>query len=785
VNSRPRPGNLPAEISSFVGRRRELADARRLLASARLVTLTGPGGVGKSRLGVRVAMAVRRSYPDGTWLVELSGLPDPSLLPHAVAGALGVVDRSAREPASVLADYLANRQLLLILDNCEHLVATTSQLIAELLRTAPGLRVLTTSRQVLYIPGEQVYPVAPLAVPASGGSLGARDGSRYPGMVLFADRAAAVRAGFAVTDANAQLVARVCRRLDGMPLAIELAAARLRSLSLEHVAARLDDRFELLTTGNTAALPRHQTLRAAVEWSYELCTKDERLLWARASVFDGRFDLDAAEHVCGPDDSPNRVYESLAGLVDKSVLIAEEQEGDLRYRMLETVRQFGLDRLRDPEGAPGEGPESEGAMRRRHRDWYLDLAERFDRDWFGPRQPQWSRQMCAEVPNLRAALSFCLDNPGQAGAAVRLAGALYYLWYACGETREGRYWLERVLQADADPSADRLRAMTAYSRLRLMQGEHVAASEVATQCLALAERFGHPFHMSHALQIRGLALAYAGSPEAAAVLDQAVATARRLGPTHPGLALATLAQATERLFAGAPTAAGQLLAECQDICRSLGDRWWLSAALNISTMMAFTAKDMALAGTCAREGLRAGRALTDTFGTTSAIEFLAWVAGAGQDNVKAARLLGATDRQWRSAGGSPFTGVWADGHDRCEAAARATLGASAYLTEFRRGGELPLGEAIAYALSEDTGATGGGSRPGVRRGDGQPPALTRREVQVVELVAEGLSNKQIAARLAVAQRTAESHVENILNKLSFTSRAQIAAWYAGQRSRSS
>ncbi len=315
-------GNLPAEVTSFVGRRAEIAEVKRLLSRSRLVTLTGVGGVGKTRLALRVAEQARRSFADGVWLVELAKLQDMRLLPDLVASTLGIADQTVRDRVEVLADFLADRRLLLVLDHCEHLVPAVAQLVVELLPAAPGLRVLATSREDLQVFAEHLYPLAPLAVPAGQGPLGAAAGVRYPALALFAERAAAVDQGFAVSDANAVLVAGVCQRLEGIPLAIELAAARLRSLSLAQVAERLDDRFRLLSSGNRAALARHQTLRAAVDWSFELCTKPERLLWMRAFVFASSFDLPAAEGVCGGDGLPvDEVVEALTGLVAKSVLV--------------------------------------------------------------------------------------------------------------------------------------------------------------------------------------------------------------------------------------------------------------------------------------------------------------------------------------------------------------------------------------------------------------------------------------------------------------------------------
>lgn len=772
-------GNLPAEWSSFVGRRRELTEVRRLSAAARLVTLTGLGGVGKSRLARHAADAMRRSFRDGVWLVELAELNDVMLLPRVVSQALGISDQTARDQMEVLADYLADRQMLLILDNCEHLMPGCALLIAELLRAGTESRVLATSRAMLQIPGEQVYQVPPLAVPELDEQLSARARQRYPALALFAERASAVLPGFTLTDDNLHLVMQVCRRLDGIPLAIELAASRLFALPLEHLATLLEDRFSLLTSGNVSALPRHQTLRAAVEWSFELCTKPERLLWIRTSVFAGRFDLEAADRVCsGPGLPGTDVLEALTGLVDKSVLIAERDAGEASYRMLETVREYGLLRLRHPndsDAACHVTDLSEPVLRRRHRDFYLDLAERFHADWFGPRQLGWTRRMCREVPNLRAALSYCLHRPDETQTGVRLVGALYYFWYGCGQIREGRLWLERLLAADRRPHWERMRALAVYARLLILQGVPAMAVEAARECLEVAEEYDDAFYRSHALHSLGLGRLYLGDlPQASRVLHQAVAVAEKLGPDHPARAYTTFAFAVGTLLIDEdPIRASQLFAVSQDICRTRGDQWWLGNVLSGAVSPALRLGDVAKAEAYGREALHVRRSLRDTQGVAAAVEVLAWVAAAAHDYPRAARLLGAAEQYWRSVSGSPFAaGQWRTAHDDCEIATRQALGAD-FDAQYRRGTELTLDEAVTFALGED--------RPSTRR---QPPPvepgeprLTPREVEVAELVAQGLGNKQIAARLLISQRTAESHVENLLTKLGFTSRSGIASWY--------
>src|SRR6516225_201613 len=388
-------GNLPAELTSFVGHRGELAEVRRLLAASRLVTLTGPGGVGKTRLALRAAAGLARAFRDGVWLVRLDQVRDEALVAPAVADALGLQDRAGYAPEAAVAEYLAGRQLLLVLDNCEHLVDAVAKLADVLLRAAAGLRVLATSREALNMTGETVLAVPPLAAPEAGRSLSVAELARFSAAALFAERAAQVVAGFALTEANMAAVAGICRRLEGLPLAIELAAARLPVLSPEQIDARLSDRLGLLTRGGRTRPARQQTLRASIEWSYELCTRAERLVWARCSVFAGGFELDAAEGVCADDRlAAGRVLDLLAALAGKSILTTGHLERVARYRLPEPLREFGQERLRES----GE----ETTLRRRHRDWHEQLARRADTGWLSPRLAEWVARLFREHANVQA-----------------------------------------------------------------------------------------------------------------------------------------------------------------------------------------------------------------------------------------------------------------------------------------------------------------------------------------------------------------------------------------------
>src|SRR5215472_7268756 len=407
MGSGGRTGKLRGELTEFIGRRSELALVRRALSPARLVTLTGPGGIGKTRLALRAADSARRAFRDGAWLTELGGLRDPGLLVPEVARSLGLSDQSGRWAVANLSDYLADRQLLLVIDQCEHLADACAVLADALLRACPGLRIIATSRHVLGVAGEVTVAVPPMTIPPTTIPAEAGNLLRYEAMQLFTGRAAAVLPGFALDVDNASAVASICRRLDGIPLAIELAAVRLRSLSPGQILERLDSRFPLLSGGGPADQPHHRTLYAALDWSYSLLTGVEQGMWRQVSVFAGSFDLDAAEAICAGDGiTAAEVADLVDGLVAKSVLSCAAGPGPARYRLLDTIGEFGLLKLR------ADGSERE--FRVRHRDWYAALAA--GQEAFGPRRAEWLAALDTDHQNIRAALAFCLSEPSEVHA---------------------------------------------------------------------------------------------------------------------------------------------------------------------------------------------------------------------------------------------------------------------------------------------------------------------------------------------------------------------------------
>ncbi|WP_328475418.1 LuxR C-terminal-related transcriptional regulator [Actinoplanes sp. NBC_00393] len=769
-----RRGNLPAELSSFVDRVDERAAVKRLLTASRLVTVTGVGGVGKTRTVLRVAAEVQRAFPDGVWLVDLSSLAQADLLAETVAHALGLRDQSTRPQAESLAEYLAPRRLLLVLDNCEHLADACAQLVEELLRAAPTLQILVTSRQPLAVQGEHVFPLSPLTVP---------DPERYAGgaaarepdaaVVLFAERARAASPTFTLTGDNQVAVVRLCRELDGIPLAIELAAVRSRAFSVQQIAGLLEgrfaDRFTLLSGSSVAG--RHESLRTAIDWSHELCTRAEGLLWSRVSVFAGDFDLAAAQEVCADDLLPGAdMLHLVAGLVDKSILLGEEHPSGTRYRLLDTLREYGRDLYR----AGGE----EQWLRRRHRDYYLRLAERFDAEWCGPGQVTWYERLSREQANLMAALDHCLADPAEHRAGLELAAALLYFWMACGHPREGRHYLDRLLAPEHPPSEALTRALWVAGMVTAMQGDLDAAQARLAQCRPHAAAQGDIVAAGWIAYIDGLCALLRGDPGAALAYAEESATLHRNGgDPATGLIIALTMQCIAFAFAGQFDRDIAVTEQTWALCDEYHELWLRSYADYMRALAELGRGDPPAAVGYSRAALRFKRQLGDSTGCAMAMDVLAGATAALGEGERAARLLGIADRLWQSVGrsrlGSPD--LVAAGA-QVEQQARQKTGDKGFETAHADGLALDLTAAVDYALGESSPNAAGD--PAQRAGWAP---LTRREREVAVLVADGMTNQQIADRLVIGRRTANTHVEHILTKLDFTSRAQIAAWVAQQR----
>ncbi|RJL34306.1 ATP-binding protein [Bailinhaonella thermotolerans] len=692
-----RQGNLPAELTSFVGRAPVLSSLTRLIREHRMVTVTGIGGVGKTRVALRAAASMGEEFPDGVWLVNLSRLQDPALVAHAMIEELGLVDSSPRTEAEFLVESLAGKRMLLVLDTCEHLVAACASIVDRLLRSAPGVSVLATSRQHLNVPGEHAFVVSPWDVPPPGAPLEELIGSDP--LRLFAERAASVSPGFTVDASNAETVADICRRVDGIPLAIELAAVRLRVLSVEQIRTLLGDRFAVLSGGSRTSLPRHQTLRGAVGWSHEQCEPTERLLWARLAVFAGDFDLEAAAQVCCDHQvPPGELLDLLTGLVEKSVLLSEERAGERRYRLLDTLRDYGAEWL----GQLGETD----AMHRRHRDHYMRLAKQAEEAWSGPDQIIWFARMRREHANLRASLDFSLNTPGEEKHALDMLAALWFLWMACGLPKEGRHYLDRALNACRQPSPERCKALWVSSYLASAQGDFEAAIDAADECTADGVQIGDASAVVFATKMRGtVAFLQNDLPRASAYLGAAIefhgtspGTERKL---NPGLLPAIVELALVLTARDEPQEAVPLLRDCLSLCEDRGELWLRSYARYALALAQRALGDVEGAAHNARESLRIKRRFHDVVGSVLGIEALAWLSLEEGDADRASRLLGAAQANWQTFGlplfGSPF---FTQEHGTVENKCRDSLGDQGYEHAFSEGSKLALDDAITYATGE-------------------------------------------------------------------------------------
>lgn len=764
---------LPIDVTSFVGRGAEVAEIRLLLGASRLVTLTGPGGVGKTRLALRVAEQVSRAFGGRVWLVELAELRDQALLAHTVAAQLDLADPAHGNIADALLEHLADVHALLVLDNCEHLVDAVAKLADRIARAAPRVHVLATSRESLGVVGEVAFAVPPLSVPDPETVTSAAEVLRYDGTSLLIDRARAVRSDFHVGDHNYAAVAALCRCLDGIPLAIELAAVRLRSLSAQEIVDRLGDRFRLLTLGSRVGPARHQTLQATVEWSHELCTSAERTMWAKAALFPGGLELDAVEAVVVGDDLPgSAVIDVLDSLVDKSILSTEGGE-HTRYVMLETLRDFGVRQLGDDECA---------ALRRRHRDFYADLVATLRLEYLAGAAEVAMGRLLRERGNLRAALEFCATEPGEARAGMRMAAGLLTYWSAKASA-EGARWLDRLLAADLTPSRERAQALCDRAWLPVLR-----AGQSATGFLDEAEQVIDHLGLHSGIESilvqrsRAAMCLYEGRPaEAAAILAKVLTWFETWEPTSEwerayrpySMLSCRVVLAHTYSAAGEPRRAEVLLREALPIAAEQGYTSQRAVALWNLGMLRLEDGETAEAADLARESLCLARDLGDQTGVADGLRLLCSVAAAQHDPTHAALLHGATDEIDRANAAMISSGWESDVHTRHRALARAAIGEESFEAAYRLGAGLTAAEAIAVALDE---------RPArAQRLAKLERPLTRRQSQVADLVAEGKSNREIADALTISVRTAESHVDHILTALGFTTRAQIATWVASGR----
>lgn len=683
------PNNLPKQVTSFIGRERELAEVRKLLGNTRLLTLTGPGGIGKTRLSLQVGAEVTDDYSDGVWFVELAAVADSRLVPQTVASVLGVKEEAGRPVAEALVTYVKNRLLLLILDNCEHLVLACAELASQLLRSASHLKILTSSRENLHIAGESVYTVPGLSVPDIHHGAPLEAMPQYEAMRLFIDRAVAAQPAFRMTDQNGTAIADICRRLDGIPLAIELAAAHVRALSVEEIAAHLTDRFRLLVRGDRTAVPRQQTLQALIDWSYDLLIEPERALLRRLSVFAGGWTLEAAEAVAaGGEIAEPDVLDLLSRLVEKSLVAADLDAA--RYRLLETVRRYALDRL----GRAGE----EARTRSRHLAFYLALAEKARPQLVGREQGAWLARLDLERENLLSAHAWCDDAPGGAESGLKLVSSMRRYWMIRGLLGLGhRVTVEALGRPGAQQrSLARWEALCDAGQLGGWMGRYAEAQGYLEECLAIARDLGDKERVASVLQPLGLASLGQGNLLAAReYFGEALALARELGNRRE-LAAALNALAQLHRVEGDLDKAEPLYQDVLALARELGDRESIAIAL-LNLAMVSIARGF---GDRVRSMLLEVSAIVDEIGSKplaqSALEVCAGLAAFSEQWERVARLYGAVEAH------TERTGLHRDPADQAFLApliarAQEALGAAAFAAAEATGRALAYEKAILEA----------------------------------------------------------------------------------------
>ncbi|MFI6638692.1 ATP-binding protein [Streptomyces sp. NPDC050504] len=747
-----RGGQLPVEPTSFVGRTEDLTRVREAYDSSRLVTLVGPGGVGKSRTALRGAGGLGKRFPDGVWLAELSALHDPELVPATLASVLELPEQPGMQPLDAVVSHLQGRRLLILLDTCEHLIDACAMLCDTLLREAADVCVLATSRQPLDVPGERCVQLAPLA---SGDAL-----------ELFVQRASAAVPGFCATDANRAQLRTLVDRLDGIPLALELAAVRLRAVPLAQLVARLDQRFGVLTGGRRTALGRHQALRTAVDWSYELCTPAERLLWARLSVFAGSFELPRAEWVCAGGDLPSdAVLEALVGLVDKSVVQRVGADGE-QYRLLDTIRDYGAERLAGTEGST--------AVRERHFAYYRELGRRLWDDLLTPSQVELYRQGRAQVADLRAALQYAYALDGRAPEGLWLAAQLAPFWRALGTLSEGRYWIDKGLDLVPEECAERAWGLLMTGVLAVWTGDLLSAPERFAQARDAAVRCGEERVEMFTEPYLGAMRALCGEEEEGLV-ELERGRLRIVAAQDPlGMGVVHYEAALLRAVLGDVEGALGLCEVGLDFLRETGDRQLYASTLMVQGMVLWLAGRHEESAPPLRQALEAVSEVGDVLVAALCCLGLAWHCARSGRHTRAAWLLGYAESARRLTG-DPVSMLPSllEEQEAVQRDVRDALGPAAYERWYGLGARLS-GTDVLEAVRADVDVPPAlRSVPGARRESTEAAPLTPREREVAVLVAQGLSNREVAERLVISKRTADTHVERILAKLGITSRGDI------------
>ena len=801
--------NLPHPISNFIGREREIGEVKGLMKLSRLVTLTGAGGCGKTRLAIEAAHKMLDLFPDGVWFVAFAPLSDSALVHQTIASALRVRESPGKPLIEMLCAYLYSKHLLLVFDNCEHLIAECAQVADTMLQACPQLRILATSREALGIGGEDQYHVPSLSLPLAAETTSPDQLGKSEAVRLFVNRVALVQPTFALTSENSSAIAQICQRLDGMPLAIELAAARARTLSVQQIAQRLDDRFHLLIGGSRTAEPRQQTLTAALDWSYALLSESERRVLLRLSIFADGATLEAAEAVCaGQGAEAGEVLDLLSRLADKSLVVVDRPDGgEVRYRLLETIRQYAHEKLEQS----GEVKET----RNRHLNYFVQWAENADPCLGGGEQILWLQRFEIEHDNLRAALEWSQAASETGELGLRLAAASGSFWGLHDHISEGRMRLATALankgaqgqtlaRADAlhracllafyqsDYSVTRTlaeesldisgkqgpagrlgvaNALEMLAEVASETGDYSTAFKLYEKALLLYREVGNLGSIGATLKMLGWSAMRTGDyGQARLWLEEALVVCRQTGDLHQITStLAGLGELATRT--GHYKSADGLLEESLNICRRIGEKWNIAIVLGSLGWAALRRQDFGKMRELLRESLSIRRETGDRGGMAWCLEKLAEAASLQGGQQKAARIFGAASAL-RAPVGSVIDPADIPDHDRLVSELQTALGKEAFAVAWAEGKSMPLDEVIAYALSEPESSIAGSAHAEKEKSGG----LTAREREVAMLIAQGKSNREIAKDMTVSAKTVETYITRILHKLTFDSRVQIATW---------
>jgi predicted ATPase/DNA-binding CsgD family transcriptional regulator len=758
-----------AELSGFVGRRHELAEIERLLTSSRLITLTGPGGIGKTCLAIRAANQLAPSYADGVGTIRVAEVPNRRLLTQAVCAAVGLNDRTRRWQDSVLVGFLRDQQMLLVLDECEHLLEACSVLLTTLLRECPDIKVIVTSRQPLGVKGEMRLRVPPLSTPENPGQVRSPEAALgFDAIRLFVERAAAVQPGFSANDENFEAITELCRRLDGIPLAIELTAVRLDAYSVNQLIDWLNDHVPLFDSGIPRGHERQWSLKVTIDRSFQFLSDPEKALWTRLAVFSGDFGMPAAVFVCnGAELSEGAVPSILGGLVEKSMLIRQPIAGAERYRLLEPMRQYAMEQ----ESFRSEAPE----LKRRLIEWIADLAS-------GARslehQPVNFQRVDLERAHLWSAIDMCLREPVYGPVGLSIFYDLTWYFRSRESLPNALQAVEGLLQVTATDSIGFAKGLYAAGEFSLAVGDIDAAKRHLTESIRVARLLGNAEVVGWCLLYLAAVAWEEGQGDVETdCIQQLVHLSRAMGnELQYSAALQRLGGIQVRT--GDVAGGLVLLDEALAITGRLNEGYRRTLQLWNLAVGRMHLGELESAETAAREALELATALGAGHSLAISTECLAWIAAERRDGIKAARLLGAASEMWKSMG-APLFHKLDPYHDRCVSYARTALGPR-FVEEERLGARLSRSELIGLATSERPGKLDTPVRPWASTTPRQA-ALTAREREVARMVATGLTSKEVGAELMVSTRTVETHVGNILTKLGLSSRTQLANWVASRQ----